>query len=93
LLGANDTKELIAFLKSEVKFRGGEVADCYIPRHIITLKDKEGKVIAAIEICFECFATKTYVINDGNEILYNVEQYDFLKQFFAKYNRYREPTY
>lgn len=39
-----------------------EVADCYIPRHVLTFYDENGELIGLIEICFECFAYKTFGI-------------------------------
>jgi hypothetical protein len=92
-LGHKEVREIVQLPQKEIEDLHGvlnklvckgplKMRSCYSPRNAVLFMNKNGKVVAELEVCFEClrFETKPqhFYVRDVRECMY-----DALKKIFA----------
>lgn len=80
----DDIKTFIKILNKEFVSSDGvdQISTCYLPRHLAIFYDKNNKVIAYLESCFNCGTTLT----SKNLEVFSGFDLDNLKEFYKKIN-------
>jgi hypothetical protein len=82
MLSQQRTKRLYDVLNKKSCYGLIKMGACYSPRNAVLFMDRNGKVLAELEVCFECLGFETkpqdFYVNDVRECMY-----DALKKIFA----------
>lgn len=80
----DDIKTFVKILNEEFVSTNGvdQIASCYMPRHLAVFYDKDNKIIAYLESCFNCGTTMT---SKNLEVFYGFDLNN-LEVFYKKVN-------
>lgn len=84
ILNESQLKELNILLQENCYVQEN-VAACYMPRHLILFRDKNNKIIAYNEFCFDCVGSRNSKNLDDYQSFCMTDMMEFFKKSGIKY--------